>query len=126
MATLGDAIRDKKGFPDAQEIAIGDLKITLGELRAFQDASGQDVAKQLEADRVKLKAEQEQIARAQEEVVALWTKLQDAAARPPARTAEPAADWTADPLFAPVAKYLKDNIESAQAKQAEQISQFQK
>lgn len=127
MATLADAIKDRKNFSDDTEFtAQNGFKTTLGELRAFQDATGQDVAKELEAERAKLVAEQQVVAKAQEEVVNLWTKLQEAAGKqPPVRT-EPVTDWTVDPFFAPVAKYLKDNIESQVTKQAEQISQFQK
>ena len=127
MATLAEALKDKRGFPDGQEVELGNgLKITLGELRTYQDASGQDVAKQLDAERQKIAAEQASVAQAQEEVVKLWTKLQEQAGKvvtPPANNGQ---DWTQDPFFAPVAKYLKENVESQVSKQAEQIAQFQK
>jgi hypothetical protein len=127
MATLSDALKDKKGFPDAQEVAIGDgLKITLGELRAYQEATGQDVAKQLSAEREKMAEEQLKLTKAQEEVVNLWTSLQEAKNKQPKSAPAEGTDWTTDPFFAPIAKYLKDNVESTQAKQQEQISQFQK
>lgn len=125
MATLAEALKDKKGFPDAQEVDLGNgTKLTLGELRGYQEATGQDVAKQLEAERNKLKEEQAAVTKAQEEVVNLWTKLQEA--KPAAKVVEPGSDWTKDPFFAPIADYLKTGVEAQQAKQAEQITQFQK
>jgi hypothetical protein len=129
---LGAAIRDKKTYPDSMEIVVGDgLKLTLGEMRQFQEASGQDVAKQLEAERAKIVEENKKLAAAQEEVVTMWTNLK--AAEEKLKAAVPAAtgpaavnDWTKDPFFAPVADYLKSNVEASIAKQAEQIAQFQK
>lgn len=127
MASLAEAIKDKKGYPDGQEIDLGNgTKITLGELRTFQEASGQDVARQLEAERQKITAEQQSVAQAQEEVVKLWTKLQEQAGKVTTTPVNNGADWTQDPFFAPVAKYLKENVESQVSKQAEQIAQFQK
>jgi hypothetical protein len=128
MASLKEALADKKGFPDAQEVDLGNgTKMTLGELRQYQDASGQDVIKQLEAERTKLNEEQRAVAKAQEEVVQLWTKLQESANKQPTRTdPTPGSDWTKDPFFAPISEYLKTNVEASISKQAEQISQFQK
>jgi len=127
MATLAEALKDKKGFPDTTEFSMGDFKTTLGELRQLQEATGQDVAKQLESEQRKLADERAQVAKAQEEVVNLWTKLQETAGKQPSKPApEPGADWTKDPFFAPIAEYLKTNVESSISKQAEQISQFQK
>lgn len=127
MATLAEAIKDKRAFPDTQEIAIGDgLKITLGELRQFQEATGQDVAKQLQADREKLVAEQQQVSKAQEEVVALWTKLQEAAGKQSAQPVATGQDWTKDPLFAPIAEHLKTTYDPKLTEIGNQISQFQK
>jgi hypothetical protein len=128
MASLAEAIKDKRGFPDDQKVALGNgLEITLGELRQFQEASGQDVAKQLEAERSKLAGEQAAVAKAQEEVVALWTKLQEQSNKQPPRTdPTPGSDWRKDPFFAPIAEYLSTTVEAQQNKQAEQIAQFQK
>jgi hypothetical protein len=124
---LGAAIRDKKTYPDTMELVVGDgLKMTLGELRQFQDASGQDLAKSLDAERQKLADEAKKLAAAQEEVVNIWTAMEAAknkqTQQPPATT----TDWTKDPFFAPVAEYLKANVEAQITKQAEQIAQFQK
>src|SRR5258708_4936476 len=105
MATLAEAIKDRKNFSDDTKFtAQNGFETTLGELRAFQDATGQDVAKQLEAERAKLVAEQQVVAKAQEEVVNLWTKLQEAAGKAPVKTTAAEGDWTQDPFFAPVAK----------------------
>jgi hypothetical protein len=129
MATLAEAIKDRKNFSDDTKFtAQNGFETTLGELRAFQDATGQDVAKAIEVERAKLLADQKQLAQNQEEVVRLWTQLkaaEEAAASKPAATSS-ATDWTKDPFFAPVAEYLKANVEAQIAKQAEQISQFQK
>jgi len=129
MATLAEAIKDRKNFSDDTKFtAQNGFETTLGELRAFQDATGQDVAKAIEAERTKLVADQKQLAQNQEEVVRLWTQLK--AAEEAAAGAKPSAsaaqDWTTDPFFAPVAQYLKEKVESQVAKQAEQIAQFQK
>lgn len=130
MATLSEALKDKKGFPDAMEVAVGDgLKMTLGELRQFQDATGQDVARQLQSEREKITAEQAQIARAQEEVVALWTKLQEASGKQQQQqttTQQQAQDWTKDPLFAPIAEHLKATYDPQLKQVADQIANFQK
>ena len=127
MATLADALKDRKGFPDAQEITLGDgLKITLGELRQYQEATGQDVAKQLAAEQQKLATDREEVARAQSAIVEAYTKLQKEAQSATRVEATPGADWTKDPFFAPVADYLKNNVESSITKQAQQIEQFQK
>ena len=118
--SLAEAIKDKKGFPDERMVTIGDgVEISFGELRQYQEATGQDVAKQLEADRQKIAEERQAIAKAQEEVVNLWTKLQEASSKPQPRAAAEGSDWRKDPFFAPVAEYLQTNIESQQAKQAE-------
>jgi hypothetical protein len=124
---LADAIRDKKTYPDSIEITVGDgLKMTLGEMRQFQEASGQDLAKQLDGERAKMADEQKKIAAAQEEVVALWTQLQAKLNAVPEPAKPAATDWTQDPFFKPVADYLKANVEANIAKQSEQIAQFQK
>src|SRR5215469_11010288 len=124
---LSAAIKDKRNYPDDMEIQFGANTVRVGDLRAFQEATGQDVAKQLEAERAKIVEEQKRIAAAQEEVVNLWTKLQTAteAASKPAPVAS-TSDWTKDPFFAPVADYLRDNVEKTMKQQAEQIAQFQK
>lgn len=124
---LADALKDKRTYPDTMEVVVGDgLKLTLGEMRQFQEASGMNVAKELEAERTKLAQEQQALAKGQEELVNLWTQLEAAKQKQAAPVATPASDWTEDPFFAPVAKYLKTNVEASIAKQAEQISQFQK
>jgi hypothetical protein len=129
MASLAEALKDRKSFPDAQEVVIGDgLKITLGELRAHQEATGQDVAQQLAAERTKLADEQAKLTAAQQEVLNLWNKLQGE--KPPvaaaAASSSAASDWTKDPFFAPVADYLHEKIESQLTTQKEQIAQFQR
>src|ERR1700757_3156642 len=109
--SLSDAIKDKKTYPDSIEIAVGDgLKMTLGELRQFQEATGQDVAKQLEAERNKMAEEQKKLVAAQEEVVNLWTNLQAKMNQPTQPVVTNTQDWTKDPFFQPVADYLKANI----------------
>jgi hypothetical protein len=124
---LGAAIRDKKTYPDTMELVVGDgLKMTLGELRQFQDASGQDLAKSLDTERAKMAEEQRKLAAAQEEVLNLYNRLQAAAETAAKPVATAATDWTQDPFFQPIAKYLKENVEASVAKQAEQIAQFQK
>jgi len=111
MASLAEALKDKKGFPDDTKFTTANgFETTLGELRAFQDATGQDVAKSLEAERVKLKSEQDAVAKAQEEVVNLWTKLQEAAGKPPAKAAAEGTDWRKDPFFQPIAEYLDKDV----------------
>jgi hypothetical protein len=127
MATLAEAIKDRKNYSDDTKFtAQNGFETTLGELRAFQDATGQDVAKSIEAERSKLQEEQQKLTAAQEEVLNLWTKLQEAQSKiaPPAAAASP--DWTKDPFFAPIAEYLKTNVEANMTKQQEQIAQFQK
>jgi hypothetical protein len=124
---LADAIRDKKTYPDSLEILVGDgLKMTLGEMREFQSASGQDVAKQLEAERAKIADEQAKLRAGQEELVKLWTQLEAAKTATPQPVTPNTADWTKDPFFAPVAQYMQEKIESQLNTQKEQISQFQK
>jgi hypothetical protein len=124
---LGAAIRDKKTYPDTMELVVGDgLKMTLGELRQFQDASGQDLAKSLDVERAKIAEEQRKLAAAQEEVLNLYNRLQAAAETAAKPVATATTDWTQDPFFQPIAKYLKENVEASVAKQAEQIAQFQK
>jgi hypothetical protein len=128
---LADAIKDKRTYPDSMQITVGDgLTMTLGEMREYQEAAGVDVAKQLEAERSKLAEEQHKLLAGQEELVNLWTRYQAAVEKQqqqaPQVPTPNASDWTKDPFFAPVAEYLKANIESKVAQQAEQISQFQK
>jgi hypothetical protein len=124
---LGAAIRDKKTYPDTMELVVGDgLKMTLGELRQFQDASGQDLAKSLDAERQKLADEAKKLAAAQEEVVNIWTAMEAAKNKQIQQPTTTTTDWTKDPFFAPVAEYLKANVEAQITKQAEQIAQFQK
>jgi hypothetical protein len=125
--SLADAIKDKRTYPDNMEIAMGDgLKMTLGELRQFQEATGQDVAKSLEAERNRLAEEQQKLMKGQEELVNLWTQLEAAKNKQPEPAKNNTQDWTKDPFFAPVAEYLKANVESQISKQQEQIAQFQK
>lgn len=127
MASLAEALKDKRGFPDGQEISIGDgLKITLGELRQFQEATGQDVAKQLDAERQKIAAESQAVSQAQEEVVKLWTKLQEQAGKVVTKPEATGSDWQDDAFFAPIAKHLKSTYDPQLAKVNEQITQFQK
>src|SRR5580765_2805088 len=128
MATLAEAIKDRRNFSDDTKFtAQNGFETTLGELRAFQDATGQDVAKAIEAERAKINEEQAKLQAAQEEVLNMWNNLKAAEEKlksTPAPTA--GQDWTQDPFFAPVAKYLKENVEASVAKQQEQIAQFQK
>jgi hypothetical protein len=127
MATLAEALKDKRGFPDAQPVDLGNgLTLTLGELRQYQEASGQDVAKQLETERTRLQSERADVAKAQEEVVNLWTKLQEQSAKAQRAEPTPGTDWQKDPFFQPIAEYLKSSVEATQHKQGEQIAQFQK
>jgi hypothetical protein len=132
MATLAEAIKDRKNFSDDTKFtAQNGFETTLGELRAFQDATGQDVAKAIEAEKAKIAQEQKEIERVQAESIEMWTRLKAAEEQLNNKTAAAAAasttaDWTQDPFFAPVAKYIKEHIEANVTKQAEQISQFQK
>lgn len=128
MATLAEALKDKKGFPDDTKFtSASGFETTLGELRAFQDATGQDVAKQLDAERLKLKAEQDAVSKAQEEVVNLWTKLQEAAGKPAAKAAAAeGTDWRKDPFFQPIAEYLDKDVMSEIKKLSDNYSQVQK
>jgi hypothetical protein len=127
MATLAEALKDRKNYSDDTKFTSQNgFETTLGELRAFQDATGQDVAKAIEVERTKLAEEQKKLVQAQEEVVNLWTKMQAAQNSVVQPTTTTATDWTKDPFFAPVAEYLKANVESQIAKQQEQITQFQK
>ena len=135
MAGLSEILKDKKNWPDDTKFALGNgIDMTIGELRAYQDATGADVAKALEAERAKVLEEQQRIqdeqvklAAGQEEVVKLWQTLQEAQAKIPKAAAVPAGlDWREDPFFAPVAKYMKDTVEAAQAKQAQDIENFRK
>lgn len=128
MATLAEAIKDKKNYSDDTKFrSENGFETTLGELRAFQAATGQDVAKAIETEKAKMAEEQQKLTAAQEEVLKLWTQLQAAkeTAKPEPVTTT-TNDWTKDPFFAPVAEYLKSNVETSIAKQAEQIAQFQK
>ncbi len=130
MATLAEAIKDRKNFSDDTKFtAQNGFETTLGELRAFQDATGQDVAKAIESEKIKLAEENKKLAAAQEEVLTMWTNLkaaEDKLKNTVTTTSTTATDWTKDPFFAPVAEYLKANVEAQIAKQAEQIAQFQK
>jgi hypothetical protein len=127
MATLAEALKDKKGFPDDTKFtSASGFETTLGELRAFQDATGQDVAKQLADERTKLEAEQQAVAKAQEEVVNLWTKLQEAAGKPPAKAAAEGTDWRKDPFFQPIAEYLDRDVMAKITELSNNYSQVQK
>jgi hypothetical protein len=125
---LAAAIRDKKTYPDNLQITVGDgLTMTLGEMREYQSASGQDVAKQIEAERNKMAEEQRKLAAAQEEVVNLWTKLQEAAGKTAtAAPVNPTTDWTKDPFFAPVAEHLEKVVMSKINELNNNYSQIQK
>src|SRR5579863_5257291 len=125
MASLKEALADKKKFPDDVKFtAANGFETTLGELRAFQEATGKDVASQLDAERQKIAAEQAAVAKAQEEVVNLWTKLQEAANKQPVRPETAAGtDWQKDPFFAPIAEHLDKNVIAKLNEQANQISQ---
>ena len=71
MADFEAILKNKKDFPDEMKFAIGNgIDMSLGELRAFQEASGQNLARSLEAERQKMADEKKQLAAAQEEVVA--------------------------------------------------------
>ncbi|MBO0887945.1 hypothetical protein J2P12_02480 [Candidatus Bathyarchaeota archaeon] len=130
MATLAEALKDRKNYSDDTKFrSENGFETTLGELRAFQEATGRDVAKELEAERAKMAEEQKKLAAGQEEIVRMWTELQAAQERLKGQTTQQstqATDWTKDPFFAPVAEYLRDKVESQVAKQAEQIANFQK
>ncbi len=128
MATLAEAIKDRKNFSDDTKFtAQNGFETTLGELRAFQDATGKDVAAAIEAEKTKMAEEQRKLTAAQEEVLNLYNNLQEAAGKQQAApVATSTSDWTTDPFFQPIAKYLKENVEASVAKQAEQIAQFQK
>lgn len=126
---LAAAIKDKRTYPDALEITLGDgLKLTLGEMRQFQEASGQDVAKGLEAERAKMQEEAQKLAAAQEEVVNMWTRLKEAEAK--AAAAGPASptgtDWTKDPFFAPIAEHIEKNVMAKITELSNNYSQVQK
>ena len=130
MASLAEILKDKKSWPDDMKFALGNgVDMTLGELRAFEDASGQDVAKTLEAERAKLADEQKQLTAAQEEVVKLWTALNAQPSTPAAKTPVAANDWSTDPFFAPIATAFKsqqDANDKRFGEQSEQVKQFQK
>lgn len=129
MANLADIIKDKKTYPNEMKFSYGDgLETTLGELRAFQEASGMDVAKQLETERQKMAEEKATLAKAQEEVVNLWTKMQEklAATPTPKATPEPGTDWRKDPFFQPIAEYLDKDVLSEIKKLSDNYSQIQK
>lgn len=128
MATLAEAIKDRKNFSDDTKFtAQNGFETTLGELRSFQDASGQDVAKALESERAKLKAEQEAVAKAQEEVVNIWTALEAAKNKQSAPAATTtAADWTKDPFFAPIAEHIEKNVMAKLTELTNNYAQVQK
>lgn len=129
MASLAEILKDKKSFPDEMKFALGNgVDMTLGELRSYQDASGQDVARAIEVERAKLAEEQKVLAAAQQEVVDIWTKLEaqrNQLATTPTSPTTP-TDWTTDPFFQPVAKYLKEGPEAQIHKLNEQVANFQK
>lgn len=122
---LKSALADRKTYPDTMEVVVGDgLKISLGEMRAFQEASGRDLAASLDAEKARIAEEQKKLLAGQEELVKLWTQLEAAKNATPAPAAA-ANDWRKDPFFAPVAEYLQSNIEATIKQQADQIKQFQ-
>ncbi len=129
MVTLAEAVKDRKNFSDDTKFtAQNGFETTLGELRAFQEASGQDVAKQLEAERAKMAEEQKKLAAAQEEVVNIWTALEAAKNKQntvmtPTTTG---TDWRKDPFFQPVAEYLESAVMSEIKKLSDNYVQVQK
>jgi len=101
MPDLNEILKDKKGYPDAMELQIGAATMTVGQLRAHEEATGQSIQSQL----AEVAAQKAELAKAQEQVVQLWTDMN---ANRPAPAAEPTRsqtmNWREDPFFAPVAK----------------------
>jgi hypothetical protein len=101
MPDLNEILKDKKQYPDAMELQIGAATMTVGQLRAHEEATGQSIQSQL----AEVAAQKAELARAQEEVVKVWTDMN---ANRPAPVSEPqrsqTMNWREDPFFAPVAK----------------------
>jgi len=102
-----ESINDKN-IPDSTEVTLGDAKFTLGQLREYQKASGQDIAKlneDLNKERVRAQA-------AEDAAIKVWQQLEALRGAPPTPNPAPPQSVLDDPLFSPVTKYYDPKLAS--------------
>jgi hypothetical protein len=104
MPTLDELIADSK-LADDLELAMGDTKIKLGDVRKWRSAQTDDIAKRAKA----VDVEREKVNKLAEDALKLWNQMKDA---PPPKTAEPKHDdddmaWAEDPWLAKVGKAMQ-------------------
>lgn len=100
--------RDRKTYGDDLTIDLGNgASMTLGDLRAYDEAMGGDLKKQMQAEKDNLEKERGKINKAAEEVASLYLQLEDQK-KTLTNTRKPEAD---DPFVSlegdPLAKVLK-------------------
>src|SRR4029077_18364684 len=108
--------RDRKTYADDLTIDLGNgASMTLGDLRAYDEAMGGDLKKQMESEKLSLEKERGKINKAAEEVATLYLKLEEekrTLGNQPNRGRvedDPFASLADDPL-AKVVKSLRDEI----------------
>lgn len=107
--------KDKKTYADDLTIDLGNgASMTLGDLRAYDEAMGGDLKKQMEREKALLEAERGKINKAAEEVAGLYLQLEEQkkamGGKPSAKVDDdPFASLEGDPL-AKVVKSLKDEL----------------
>ena len=112
---LKKLFKDKKTFADDLTIDLGNgATMTLGDLRAYDEAMGGDLKKQMKLEQDKLEIERGKVNKAAEEVASLYLKLEEdkkAMGNLPNRSVEqdPWKELEGDPL-AKVVKGLKDEL----------------
>jgi hypothetical protein len=114
MFDLSSVLKDKTKFADDLEVQVGDQKVTLGDVRAWDLANAGAVQRSLEADRKALDVERAKVQKAADTVTQMYVQMEDERKKmltnPPAREAkntDPLADYDDDPVIGPLAKYLK-------------------
>lgn len=105
---------DTKKFPDSYVIKLdNDAEIDLGTLRAFDASRGGEVQADLSRQQKALEAERKKLEQSATQVAQLYVNLEDKAQKlaatpsASAATADPLADYEADPNWAPVIKAIR-------------------
>lgn len=108
-------MKDEKAFGDDLMIRVGDSDVPLGDLRAYNEQTGGDLAAELDRRAQALAVDQGKVQQASEAVAKLYTDLeaqkaafaQERTHQPLAPGSDPLAAYEADPVFGPVMKQLK-------------------
>lgn len=109
---------DRNALADDTVVKLGDAEVTIGDLRAYDEARGGELAAELKRQQDQLKTDQAKLNAASENVAKLYIELEAARKQlptgTPATTAvtDPYANYESDQVFGPLVKALRSEQSS--------------